>query len=77
MSAPTPAKRHPGPCSAILALSAVLGLPGPVLAADSSAEPPAVATTGSGPLETEILVEALVSEDRPDGSEEKRFVYAC
>jgi len=35
-----------------------------------------VSTTGSGPLETEILVEALVSEDRADGSEEKRFVEA-
>ena len=76
MSAPTPAKRHSGPFSAVLALCAVLGLAGPVLAADSSAEPPAVATTGSGPLETEILVEALVSEDRADGSEEKRFVEA-
>ena len=76
MSAPTPATRHPGPFSAILALGAVLGLPGSVLAADSSAEPPAVATTGSGPLETEILVEVLVSEDHADGSEEKRFVEA-
>ena len=54
----------------------MLGLPGPVLAADSSAEAPAVATTGSGPLETEILVEGLVSEERADGSEEKRFVEA-
>lgn len=76
MSAPIPATRHPGPVSAILALSAVLGLPGAVLAADTSAEAPVVATTGSGPLETEIVVEGLVSEERANGSEEKRFVEA-
>lgn len=35
-----------------------------------------MATTGSGPLETEILVEGLVSEQRAEGSEEKRFVAA-
>ena len=76
MPVPTPATRRPGPCSAILALCAVLCLPGPVLAADSRPEAPAVAATGSGPLETEILVEGLVSEERADGSEEKRFVEA-
>ena len=76
MPAPTPATRHPGPFSAILALGAVLSLPGPVLAADSSTEAPVVATTGSGPLETEIVVEALVSEPRANGGEEKRFVEA-
>jgi uncharacterized repeat protein (TIGR01451 family) len=60
----------------VLALAAVLGLPWPVLAADPGPEAPAVATTGSGPLETEILVEALVSEQGANGSEEKRFVEA-
>jgi uncharacterized repeat protein (TIGR01451 family) len=48
----------------------------PVPAADSSPEAPAVVTTGSGPLETEILVEALVSEQRADGGDDKRFVEA-
>jgi len=76
MPVPTPATRRPGPFGAILALSAVLGLPGPLLAADSSTEAPAVATTGSGPLETEILVEVLESEQRANGSEEQRFVDA-
>jgi uncharacterized repeat protein (TIGR01451 family) len=76
MAVPTPAERHPGSFSAILALCAALNLPGPALAADSSTEAPVVATAGSGPLETEILVEGLVSVERPDGSEEKRFVEA-
>ena len=76
MPAPTPATRHPGPFSAILALGAVLSLPGPVLAADSRTEAPVVATTGSGPLETEIVVEGLVAEERANGSENKRFVEA-
>jgi uncharacterized repeat protein (TIGR01451 family) len=76
MPAPTSFARRPGPFGAALALSAVLGLPWPVLAADSSAEAPAVATTGSGPLDTEIMVEALVSEQGANGSEKKRFVEA-
>jgi uncharacterized repeat protein (TIGR01451 family) len=74
MPVPTQAARHPGLFSAILALWAVLCLPGPVTAADSAAETPAVDATGSGPLESEILVEGLVSEERADGGEEKRFV---
>ena len=76
MPPPTSVTRQPGAFVAALALSTVLGLPWPLLAANSSAEPPAVATTGSGPLETEILVEALVSEQGADGSEAKRFVEA-
>ena len=76
MPVPTPAARHPGPCSAILALCAVLQLPGAALAADSSPEAPVVATTGSGPLETEIVVEGMATEERANGSEEKRFVEA-
>jgi uncharacterized repeat protein (TIGR01451 family) len=35
-----------------------------------------VEATGSGPLETAIVVEKLVTEERPDGSTEKRFVEA-
>ena len=76
MSVPNPAARHPGPRSAILALCAAFCLPGPAAGADTSPETPAVAVTGSGPLETEIVVEALVSEPRADGGEEKRFVEA-
>ena len=76
MPATTSATRRPGPFGAVLALSAVLGLPWPVFAADPGPEAPAVATTGSGPLETEILVEALASEQGANGSEEKRFVGA-
>ena len=76
MPVPTSATRRPGPCSAILALWSVLCLPGPVRAADSKPEAPAVAASGSGPLETEILVEGLVSEERADGTMEKRFVEA-
>ena len=76
MPVPTSVTRRPGRFGAALALSAVLCLPWPILAADSSAEAPAVATTGSGPLDTEILVEALASEQRANGSEEKRFVGA-
>jgi uncharacterized repeat protein (TIGR01451 family) len=76
MPVPTSATRRPGPCSAVLALWAVLCLPGPVRAADSKPEAPAVAASGSGPLETEILVEGLVSEERADGTMEKRFVEA-
>jgi uncharacterized repeat protein (TIGR01451 family) len=76
MPAPTPATRHPGPFSAILPLWAVLCLPCPVLAADSNREAPAVAVTGSGPLETEILVEGLVAAEGANGSEDKRFVEA-
>jgi uncharacterized repeat protein (TIGR01451 family) len=76
MPVPTQAARHPGPLSAVLALCAAFCLPGPAAVADTSPEAPAVATTGSGPLETEILVEALVAEPRANGSEEKRFVEA-
>ena len=76
MPAPTPATRHTGPCSAVLALCAVLLCPGAVLAAVSSADAPVVATTGSGPLETEIVLEGLVSEERANGTKEKRFVEA-
>jgi uncharacterized repeat protein (TIGR01451 family) len=76
MPVPTPAAPHPGPLRAILAFCAVLQLPGPVLAAEASKEAPTVATTGSGPLETEIVVEALLSEQRANGSTDKRFVEA-
>jgi uncharacterized repeat protein (TIGR01451 family) len=76
MPVPTQAARHPRPLSAVLALCAAFWLPGPAAGADTSPEAPAVAATGSGPLETEILVEALVSEPRANGSEEKRFVEA-
>jgi uncharacterized repeat protein (TIGR01451 family) len=76
MPVPTPAARRPGPFSAILPLWAVFCLPGAVPAADSNSEAPAVAATGSGPLETEILVEGLESEERADGIEQNRFVEA-
>ena len=76
MPVPTQAARHPGTLAAVLALCAAFCLPGPAAGADTGPEAPAVAVTGSGPLETEILVEALVSEPRADGSEEKRFVEA-
>ncbi len=76
MPAPTPATRRPGPFSAMLAFGAVFCLSGPVLAADPGGEAPAVAATGSGPLETEIMVEGLVPDERANGGQDMRFVEA-
>jgi uncharacterized repeat protein (TIGR01451 family) len=76
MPVPTQAARRPGPVSVVLAVCAAFCLPDPAAGADTSPEAPAVAATGSGPLETEILVEALVSEPRANGGEERRFVEA-
>jgi uncharacterized repeat protein (TIGR01451 family) len=63
--------------AALLALSATV-LPGAAaLAADEEGEGvAAVEATGSGPLEADILVQALEVATRPEGGEEKRFVEA-
>jgi uncharacterized repeat protein (TIGR01451 family) len=78
MPVPTPASGPAGLLPALLALSGAICLhPGPVRAAEPGAEgASAVVATGSGPVNTEIVVETLVAREGPGGAVEKRFVEA-
>jgi uncharacterized repeat protein (TIGR01451 family) len=58
------------------ALFSVAAQVAPALAGDDSGGGATVAATGSGPLETTVEVQRLVSEEEPDGARANRFVEA-
>jgi uncharacterized repeat protein (TIGR01451 family) len=59
-----------------LAILAVAAQVAPALAGDDPGADATVVATGSGPLETTVEMQRLVSEEGPDGASVNRFVEA-